>query len=305
MPVERSVTPAARIAVAGIAGVARARSACAALVNVCRAAGMQQAWPCLWRERMRLIRFQSSTGPCYGIVEDDAVYAVNGDVFGAFSIGPRLAALDDVQVLPPCQPSKVVAIGRNYMDLARQMQTDVPDEPLVFLKPSTSVVAHLEPIVYPSMSKRVDHEGELAVVIGKVCRHVDIGEARSYILGYTCANDVTARDLQRKDGQWTRSKAFDTFLPLGPFVQTELDISNTIVETRLNGQVRQHGKASQMVFSVDFLVSFVSSVMTLLPGDVLLTGTPSGVGPMQPGDVVEVAISGIGVLRNHVVASRR
>jgi len=253
---------------------------------------------------MRLIRFMHDQSPTYGVAEDDAVYAVHGDVFTAFAIGARLVSLDEVQVLPPCLPSKIVAVGRNYLELARQMQTDVPEEPLIFLKPTTSVVAHLEPIVYPSVSQRVDHEGELAVVIGKTCRNVDVGSARAHVLGYTCANDVTARDLQRKDGQWTRSKGFDTFLPLGPFIQTEFDLAHATLQTRLNGQVRQNGHAGQMVYSVDYLISFVSRVMTLLPGDVLLTGTPSGIGPMQPGDVVEVEISGIGVLRNHVVADR-
>ena len=253
---------------------------------------------------MRLVRFQSSDGPTYGIVEDDAVFAVHGDVFGAFTTGARLASLDDVQVLPPCQPSKIIAVGRNYMELAKQMQTDVPDEPLIFMKPPSSVIAHLEPIVYPAISQRVDHEGELAVVIGKTCRHVDASQARSYVLGFTCANDVTARDVQRRDGQWTRGKGFDTFLPIGPFIRTDLDVASATLQTRLNGQVRQNGAVSQMVFSVDFLISYISRVMTLLPGDVLLTGTPAGTGPMQPGDVVEVAISGIGVLRNHVVAAK-
>jgi len=202
-------------------------------------------------------------------------------------------------------PSKIVAVGRNYVEHAQETHSSVPEEPLIFLKPPTCVIGHLDAIVYPALSQRVDHEGELAVIIGRPCRHVDPAEARAYVLGYTCANDVTARDLQRKDGQWTRGKGFDTFLPLGPFISTDLDWTAAVVETRLNGQARQHAPVSDMVFKVDFLIVYVSQVMTLLPGDVILTGTPAGIGPMQPGDVVEVEIVGIGALRNHVVAARR
>jgi 2-keto-4-pentenoate hydratase/2-oxohepta-3-ene-1,7-dioic acid hydratase in catechol pathway len=243
-------------------------------------------------------------GPDYGIVEDEAVYAVTGDVFGAWAVGRRVASLDAVQVLPPCQPSKIVAVGRNYREHAQETQSDVPAEPLLFLKPPTTVIAHLDPIVYPVISQRVDHEGELAVVIGRRCRNVTPAQAASCVFGYTCANDVTARDLQRKDGQWTRGKGFDTFLPLGPFITTDLDMAHASLETRLNGQVRQHGFVREMVFSPEFVISYISQVMTLLPGDVILTGTPAGIGPMQPGDVVEVAISGIGTLRNHIVAAK-
>jgi len=253
---------------------------------------------------MRIVRFQAQAGPTYGVVEDEAVYALQGDLFGAWNTGRRIASLDAVQILSPCTPSKVVAVGRNYREHAQETRSDVPEEPLIFLKPPTAVIAHLEPIVYPAISQRVDHEGELAVVIGKCCRLVEPGQAGAFILGYTCANDVTARDLQRKDGQWTRGKGFDTFLPLGPFICTDLDWITASVETRLNGQVKQRAQLEEMVFKVDFLVSFVSQVMTLLPGDVLLTGTPAGIGPMQPADVVEIEIRGIGTLRNHVVAAK-
>jgi 2-keto-4-pentenoate hydratase/2-oxohepta-3-ene-1,7-dioic acid hydratase in catechol pathway len=253
---------------------------------------------------MRIVRYRDGDGAAYGVIEDDAVYVLQGDVFGACNIGRRQASLEDVQILAPCLPSKVLAVGRNYVEHAQETQNDVPEEPLIFLKPPTTVVAHLDPIVYPVLSQRVDHEGELAVVIGRRCRCVEPAQARDYVLGYTCANDVTARDLQRKDGQWTRGKGFDTFLPLGPFIQTDFDWVSASVQTRLNGQVRQNGRLKDMVFPVDFLISFVSQVMTLLPGDILLTGTPAGIGPMQPGDVVEVEISGIGTLRNHVVAAK-
>jgi 2-keto-4-pentenoate hydratase/2-oxohepta-3-ene-1,7-dioic acid hydratase in catechol pathway len=254
---------------------------------------------------MRIIRYKSEDGAMYGVVEDEAIYAVQGDVYGSWSTGRRIASLDAVQMLAPCVPSKIIAVGRNYLEHAQETHSDVPEEPLIFLKPPTTVIAHLDAIVFPAISQRVDHEGELAVVIGKRCRNVEPGEAKTHILGYTCANDVTARDLQRKDGQWTRGKGFDTFLPLGPFIRTDFDWVHATLETRLNGQARQHAQVDQMLFKVDFLISFVSQVMTLLPGDVILTGTPAGIGPMQPGDVVEIEISGIGTLRNHVVAAKR
>lgn len=251
---------------------------------------------------MRFVRHLTSEGPAYGLVEDEAVYALQGDIFAKWSAGRRIASLDEVQILAPVEPSKVIAVGKNYVDHAHEMDDSVPEEPLIFLKPPSAVIAHLAPIVYPVLSQRVDHEGELAVVIGKPCKHVEPAQAGDYILGYTCGNDVTARDLQRKDGQWTRGKGFDTFLPLGPFLVTDLDVAGATVETRLNGQVRQRSPLTNMVFGVNFVISYISQVMTLLPGDVILTGTPSGVSPMQVGDVVEVEINGIGVLRNHLVA---
>ena len=253
---------------------------------------------------MRIVRYASNSGPTYGVVEDDAVYALQGDLFASWNAGRRVGDIEEMRILPPCTPSKIVAVGKNYLDHARESQSAVPDEPLIFLKPPTTVIAHLDAIVYPPISQRVDHEGELAVIIGRRCRSIEPAEAHTYILGYTCANDVTARDVQRKDGQWTRGKGFDTFLPLGPFISTDIDWSTATLETRLNGQVRQRTLLNAMVFKVDYLVSFVSQVMTLLPGDVLLTGTPAGVSPMQPGDVVEVEIVGIGTLRNHVVAAK-
>lgn len=265
--------------------------------------GSGLAWGCL-ENIMRIVRYLSDAGPAYGAVEDGAVYMLSGDVYGDITVGERVCALDEAHVLPPCTPSKIIAVGRNYPDHAREQDVRTPEEPLIFLKPPTTVVAHLDPIVYPIISQRVDHEGELAVVIGRTCRSVDAGHARAHVLGYTCANDVTARDLQRKDAQWTRGKGFDTFLPLGPFICTDLDWEHATVQTRLNGQLRQNGALRSMVFKVDYLVSYMSQVMTLLPGDVILTGTPAGVGPMQPGDVVEVDISGIGTLRNHVVAAK-
>jgi 2-keto-4-pentenoate hydratase/2-oxohepta-3-ene-1,7-dioic acid hydratase in catechol pathway len=207
-----------------------------------------------------------------------------------------------VKLAPPCQPTKVVALGLNYADHAAEAGLPLPEQPIIFLKPPTTLIGHLEQIIYPSMSQQVDYEAELAVVIGRRAKNVPTHKARHYILGYTCGNDVTARDLQQKDGQWTRSKSFDTFCPLGPWIVTDLNPSSLAITCRVNGKVRQAGNTADMVFEVWHLVSFISRVMTLEPGDVIMTGTPAGVGPLSPGDVVEVEIEGIGTLKNEVVS---
>ena len=199
------------------------------------------------------------------------------------------------------RPSKIVAVGRNYLAHARELGNEVPTEPLIFLKPTSAIVGDQDDVVYPKASLRVDHEAELAVVIGRRCKDVNEGDAFDYVRGYTCANDVTARDLQESDDQWTRAKGFDTFCPLGPQVVENLDPSSLRVVARVNGEVRQEGHTSDMLFGVPSLVAFISGVMTLEPGDVILTGTPPGVGPVQRGDLMEVEIEGIGVLRNRVV----
>jgi len=199
------------------------------------------------------------------------------------------------------RPSKIVAVGRNYLAHARELGNEVPTEPLIFLKPTSAIVGDQDDVVYPKASLRVDHEAELAVVIGRRCKDVNEGDAFDYVRGYTCANDVTARDLQESDDQWTRAKGFDTFCPLGPQVVENLDPSSLRVVARVNGEVRQEGHTSDMLFGVPGLVAFISGVMTLEPGDVILTGTPPGVGPVQRGDLMEVEIEGIGVLRNRVV----
>ncbi len=199
------------------------------------------------------------------------------------------------------RPSKIVAVGRNYIAHARELGHEVPTEPLIFLKPTSAIVGDQDDVVYPKASLRVDHEAELAVVIGRRCKDVNEGDAFDYVRGYTCANDVTARDLQESDDQWTRAKGFDTFCPLGPQVVENLDPSSLRVVARVNGEVRQDGHTSDMLFGVPSLVAFISGVMTLEPGDVILTGTPPGVGPVQRGDLMEVEIEGIGVLRNRVV----
>ncbi len=210
--------------------------------------------------------------------------------------------LDDVRLLAPVLPSKVVAVGRNYADHAREMGGEAPAEPVLFLKPSTAVVGHGDQIAYPvKLTQRVDYEGELAVIIGRLCREVPAAQAAEVIFGYTCANDVTARDLQARDGQWTRAKGFDTFCPLGPWIETDADPADLQLTTEVNGEVRQQARTSQLLYDVPALVEFVSTVMTLLPGDVLLTGTPAGVGPLEDGDEVSVTIENVGSLRNTVV----
>ena len=251
---------------------------------------------------MKLVRYLKNDRPCYGLIEGKDVYAVEGSIFGKFRQGEKVAILTEVSLLAPCQPTKILAVGLNYRAHAAESGHDVPSEPLFFSKPPSSVIGPLEPIVYPILSQQVDYESELAVVIGQRVRNVPPERAHDFILGYTCGNDVTARDLQRRDGQWTRAKGFDTFCPLGPHIVTDLDPGNLAIRTRVNGAIRQSSSTADMVFSVTELISTISQVMTLEPGDVILTGTPSGVGPLQPGDVVEVEIEGIGTLRNPVVS---
>jgi len=201
-------------------------------------------------------------------------------------------------------PSKIIAIGLNYYDHARELKMPVPDHPIMFMKPSSAVIKNGRPIVYPRQSKNVHYEGELAIVIGKKARNISKSAAGKYIKGFTCANDITARDIQNIDGQWTRAKSFDTFCPLGPKVVKDIDPVNLKIRTRVNGKIKQNSNTKNMIFNVYELVSFVSSVMTLMPGDVIITGTPPGVGPMHVGDTVEVEIEGIGILKNKVVKEK-
>lgn len=212
--------------------------------------------------------------------------------------------LKEVKFLSPTRPTKIVGVGLNYKSHAEEMGKPVPDEPLIFLKPSTSVISHKMKIFLPSMSKRVDYEGELAVVIGRKCKDVSEEDAKRYILGYSCFNDVTARDLQKKDVQYTRAKGFDTFAPYGPWIQTHVDPMNVEIRTYVNNELKQKGHTSDMIFDVYKLVSFISKIMTLLPGDVIATGTPSGIGPLKKGDIVKIEIDNIGKLVNYVEESR-
>jgi 2-keto-4-pentenoate hydratase/2-oxohepta-3-ene-1,7-dioic acid hydratase in catechol pathway len=251
---------------------------------------------------LKIVRFVRGDASGYGLVEGNLIYTLEGDPYSDFEPGVRVGRLGRVKLGPPCRPTKIVALGLNYADHATEAGLPLPEEPIIFLKPPTAVIGHLDQIIYPSMSQHVDYEAELAVVIGKRARNIPSHEARRYILGYTCGNDVTARDLQQKDSQWTRSKSFDTFCPLGPWIVTDLNPSRLAITCRVNGQVRQAGNTQDMVFKVWNLVSFISQVMTLEPGDVVMTGTPAGVGPLSPGNMVEVEIEGIGVLKNEVVS---
>ena len=247
----------------------------------------------------------SAPSPRYGLMEDENVIEISGRPWGQWARSGNPFRLGDVRLLAPAEPSKIVCVGRNYAAHAAELGNELPKEPLLFLKPSTSIVGPEEPIVLTKFSQQVEHEGELALVVGRRCSHLrDSDDALSYLLGYTCLNDVTARDLQKSDVQFTRGKGFDTFCPIGPHIETELDPSSLLVETRVNGALRQSGKTSLMIYPVPFLVRWISRMMTLLPGDVIATGTPAGVGPLVAGDTVEVAASNIGVLRNPVLAPR-
>ncbi len=267
---------------------------------------------------VRIARFTTGDDPSYGVVsgeldefgqpaDDSVVVELAGDPLYA-GVQPTQTEhrLSDVRLLAPVIPrSKVVAIGRNYAAHAAELGNDVPEEPLIFLKPNTSVVGPGDQVFYPPQSERVDYEGELAVVIGRICRDVPPEQATDVIFGYTIANDVTARDLQKKDGQWSRAKGFDSFCPLGPWIETDLDpqdfADGVSIQTHLNGDLVQDGSTKDLIFDIPTLVAHITSVMTLLPGDVILTGTPEGVGPMEPGDEVEVSIGGLGALTNTVV----
>jgi len=257
---------------------------------------------------VRIARFTTGDEPTYGVVGgpegDEIVASVVGDpLYQGVELTGEQFPLVDVRLLAPVIPrSKVVGIGRNYAAHAAELGNEAPDEPLVFLKPNTSVIGPFDPIVYPVESTDVHYEGELAVVIGRICRDVPIDKVGDVIYGYTVANDVTARDLQQKDKQWARAKGYDSFCPLGPWIETDIDPADLLVTTTLNGELKQSGSTRLMIFDVAALVSYVTSFMTLLPGDVIVTGTPEGVGPMKPGDEVSVTVAGIGTLTNRVVA---
>lgn len=250
---------------------------------------------------MKLVRFTYRGAPRYGRLHEDQIELINGDPFDVGEPSGVSMNAEKVERLAPVNPSKIIAVGLNYRDHAEELGMELPDEPVLFLKPPTAVIGPDGSIVYPSVSKQVDFEAELAVVIGRTASHVAVAEAGQYIIGYTCANDVTARDLQRQDGQWTRAKSFDSFCPLGPHIETDIDPAALDVRLSLNGRVKQASSTANMIYTVEELVSFASQVMTLLPGDVILTGTPPGVGPLAIGDVVEVEIEGIGSLRNKVI----
>jgi 2-keto-4-pentenoate hydratase/2-oxohepta-3-ene-1,7-dioic acid hydratase in catechol pathway len=258
---------------------------------------------------MRIVRFSApaelgvGADPLFGILNDqDSILVLRGDpIYSGIVPQDKTLKLSDVKLLAPVIPrSKVVCIGKNYADHAAEMGSVVPTEPIIFIKPNTSVIGPNETIVWPNMSERVDHEVELAIVIGRICKEVPAAKANDVIYGYTIANDVTARDLQKKDGQWSRAKGFDTFCPLGPWIETEFIPKDQKITATLNGEVKQSSVLSEMIFKIPQIIEFVTNVMTLLPGDVILTGTPAGIGPMPAGASISVAIEGLGTLTNKV-----
>lgn len=255
---------------------------------------------------MRIIRYSlEDQGPQYGWVHQYHVGPLEGNPFAEYRRLEASIPIEQVRLHAPVAPSKIICIGRNYAAHAAEHDAEVPEYPLIFLKPPSSIIGHNDSIHLPSQSRQVEHEAELVVVIGRKGRRIQAADASSHIFGYTIGNDITARDLQRKDGQWTRGKGFDTFCPLGPWIETDFDPADALVSCHVNGQLKQMASTRDMVFEIPKLIAFISSIMTLEPGDIIMTGTPAGVGPLSPGDVVEVTIDGIGNLRNPVLEEPR
>ncbi|MBN1231616.1 MAG: fumarylacetoacetate hydrolase family protein [Anaerolineales bacterium] len=252
---------------------------------------------------MQIIRFMSPDNIVhYGWVYGNNAGYIEGNPFGVFRRAEATQPIEELKLLPPVSPSKIICVGRNYQAHAEEHNAPVPETPLLFLKPNSSLLNHAGDIVLPKLSNRVEHEAELAVVIGKKGRCIHYDDAMSHVFGYTIANDVTARDLQEKDGQWTRAKGFDTFCPLGPWIETEFNPADAVITCHVNGELRQMASTRDMVFTVQQLITFISTIMTLEVGDLILTGTPSGVGSLKDQDWVEVTLEGIGKLRNSVIA---
>lgn len=250
---------------------------------------------------MRIVRYQiKNETPAFGWIFENKVGNIEGNIFGEYRRLEAEMPLDSVKLLAPSQPSKIVCVGRNYIEHAKELGNDVPQVPLIFMKPPSSIINPGDTIILPPQSKQVEHEAELVAVIGKRGKNILPEQANDYILGYTIGNDITARDLQKTDGQWTRAKGFDTFCSIGPWIDTDFDITDALISCKVSGQPRQMASTRDMVFDVGKLVAFISSVMTLEPGDLIFTGTPAGVGPLHDGDVVEVDIDGLGVLSNPV-----
>jgi 2-keto-4-pentenoate hydratase/2-oxohepta-3-ene-1,7-dioic acid hydratase in catechol pathway len=256
---------------------------------------------------MRIVRYEipDSKKPKNGWLLDDKVGEISGNIFGRYQRKEALTPLSDVRLIHPSEPTKIVCVGRNYVEHAKELGNEVPKVPLIFLKPPSSIISNGETIILPTQSTQVEHEAELVVVIGKRGRHVTAENAKKVILGYTIGNDITARDLQKSDDQWTRAKGFDTFCSFGPWIDTDFDPSDAVITCRVNGQMRQMASTRDMVFNVGVLIAFISSVMTLEPGDLIFTGTPSGVGELKDGDEVSVEIEGLGIIKNKIKAEKR
>jgi 2-keto-4-pentenoate hydratase/2-oxohepta-3-ene-1,7-dioic acid hydratase in catechol pathway len=250
---------------------------------------------------MKIVRFEHKKKAGWGILDGKEIKVFKNPPFSGIALTRRTIALSKVKLLVPSEPSKIILVGLNYRDHAAELKMPVPFEPVIFLKPPTSALSHEEKIIYPPGVKRLDYEAELALVIKRKAKNIPPKDAHKYILGYTCLNDVTARDLQKKDVQWTRAKSFDRFCPVGPWIETDLNPDKLKISCRLNGRLKQQSNTSNFIFPVSYLVSFISKVMTLCPGDIISTGTPPGVGPMQKGDKVAVEIEGIGCLENSVI----
>jgi len=252
---------------------------------------------------MRIIRYQiKSEAHKYGWMLEDKVGEIEGNIFDVYKRKEAQTPLAEVHLLPPSQPTKIICVGRNYVDHAKELGNDVPKIPLIFMKPPSSIIANGETIILPPQSKQVEHEGELVVVIGKRGKNIIAEKANDYIFGYTVGNDITARDLQKTDELWTRAKGFDTFCSFGPWIDTEFDPSDAVVTCRVNGQMRQMASTRDMVFNIGVLIAYISSIMTLEPGDLIFTGTPAGVGALKDGDEVVVEIEGLAELSNPVKA---
>jgi 2-keto-4-pentenoate hydratase/2-oxohepta-3-ene-1,7-dioic acid hydratase in catechol pathway len=254
-----------------------------------------------WRMNMKIVRFCYDGSIKFGALQGEGIRVIYGDIFGEYQISEEILSLQAVKLLSPCMITKAVCVGLNYHGHAKEMNSELPAEPLLILKPSSTLNHPDGNIEYPSLSHDLHFEAELAVVIKKKAKNVKAKDAEDYILGYTCANDVTARDIQKKDGQWTRGKSFDTFLPLGPCIETDIDADNINIKLYLNDELKQSSNTGDLIFKVPEIIAFVTEVMTLYPGDVILTGTPSGVGSMLVGDVVTVELEGIGKLNNFIV----
>lgn len=254
---------------------------------------------------MKYLRFLQNGNIRYGLLEKgNTIIEVVGDIFNNHKNTENVFSLSEITFLPPCVPTKIIAVGLNYFDHANEVQMKISDEPLIFMKPPSTLIAHNDNIIYPKMSKQLDYEAELAVIIKNRIKNIEPEDVFENILGYTCFNDVTARDLQKKDEQWTRAKSFDTFAPIGPFISTGLNPDNLQIKLYKNGQLMQNSSTNNMIFKVDKIISFISKIMTLFPGDIITTGTPSGVGKLEEGDIVEVEIEGIGVLKNNVLLEK-
>ena len=257
---------------------------------------------------MKIIKFEVEGKEKNGLIEDNNVLELSSSIIEAINSPSTVKYkensiynLAEIKVKSPFIPSKIVCVGLNYIDHAQELNMDIPEEPILFLKPLTAVIGHLDNIIYPNSSKHLDYEAEMGVIISKVAKNVKMDNADEYVGGFVTFNDVTARDLQKKDGQWTRAKSFDTFAPIGPCIETELDPVNQNISLRLNGKIKQNSNTKNMIFNVYELIEFISNIMTLYPGDVIATGTPPGVGPMKVGDIVEVELEDIGVLKNYII----